>query len=109
MADYTTEQPATCVCSAKYAPVLATVTNVRQENGITSLDVSYIAQTAETCTTTLRIADGATNEDIKSDMSAYGVKWYLDLRWQAADAGAWFTGLTALIDSDYAPWFPPSP
>ena len=109
MADYTTEQPATCVCSAKYAPVVATVTNVWQKNGVTFLDLSYLTQTAETRTTTLRIAEGATNAEITGDISAYGVQWYLNLRWQAADAGAWVTGLNALIDSHVAPWFPPSP
>jgi hypothetical protein len=109
MADYTTDSPATLVCAAKYAPVLATVTNVRQENGITFLDVSYVAQTAETCTTTLRIAELATDAEIESDIDAYGAQWYKALRAQLADAGAWAAGLTALIGSNYAPWFPPSP
>jgi len=109
MADYTPDSPATLVCIAKYAPVVATVTAVRQVNGITFLDVTYLAQEGSTYSTALCIAEGATDSEIAMTISAIGSQWYTALRWRAADAGTWFTGLTALIDSDYAPWFPPSP
>jgi hypothetical protein len=74
---------------------------------MTFIDVTYVAQTGETCSVAQRVAEGATAEEIQTEIKAYGTQWYMALRWQVADAGAWHTGLTSLIDTRCIPEFPP--
>jgi hypothetical protein len=108
MADYTTDSPATCVCAAQYTPVVGTVTAKRQVNGITIIDVTYVAQAGAIHSTSLRIPEGFTEAEIRVEIDAYGREWYLKHRWEVADEGTWYGGLDALINTTVAPYFPPS-